>query len=361
MAETLISKQNLIDSGFHLNKKFVMIDSTKYQPDAFEYILQLADNCGSIIFVSDSKKIWAKGKYFGGDIFQADLLYFTEFAAIDGDGNASSTSAHHPKSKLTFKTNGHLNATAIYKEDTGENEINFDYDLDGAVNNEEFQIDAKSFYSLNVVDGQIKMNKYTPISISLRNLNLLEYDSGEKMLNIAVTISGGNGVMNYDVTATTALPEGEQPQIIVEEATSTQNIVAIIPENVDVLFTANVSDSRMRATGTTVQQWGYACYYGSNINPELIVKDDILASGFDKYIILDNPNKSVIIEQNGEEYGYFICPAQYPVEFVDESTNLTGGWIKIGTFENYSFNELYNIYRTEHAGLGYMKWKIVKK
>lgn len=359
MAEILINKQNLIDSGFHINKKFVMIDSTKYTPEAFEYILGLADECGTIVFVSDSKKIWAKGKYFGGDIFQTDLLYFTEFAAIDGDGNKTSTSAHHPKSKLTFKTDGHLNATAVYKEETGENEINFNYDLDGAVNNEEFQIDAKSFYSLNVIDGQIKMNKYTPLSVSLQKLNLLEYDSGEKMLNISVNISGGNGLKLFEVSTKTALPE--EPQIIVEEATSSQNIVAIIPENVDVLFTAVCSDSRMQTSGSTVQQWGYACYYGKELNPELIIKEDIFAADFNKYIILDNPSKTIIIEQNGEEYGYFICPAKYPVEFVDESTNLTGGWIKIGTFSNYSFDEIYNIYRTEQVGLGYMKWKVVKK
>ena len=34
MAEKLIQKQELIDSGFFLNKKFVMIDSTKYAQDA---------------------------------------------------------------------------------------------------------------------------------------------------------------------------------------------------------------------------------------------------------------------------------------------------------------------------------------
>ncbi len=359
MAEKLIQKQELIDSGFFLNKKFVMIDSTKYAQDAFEYILTLADESGSIIFVSDTKKIWAKGKYFGGDIFQADLLYFTEFEAIDGDGKKSSTSAHHPKSKLTFKTDGHLNATAIYKEDTGENEINFNYDLDGAVNKDEFQIDAKSFYSLNVVDGQIKMEKYTPLSISLPSLNLMEYDTGNRQLYIPITISGGNGIKNFEVTTKTALPE--EPQVLVESETTTQIISAIVPENTDVLFTVNASDSRMRTTGSTAQQWGYACYYGSSVNTDMIYKEDILSAEFKKYLTINDPSKTIIIEQNGEEYGYFICPASFNIEFIDVSTNLTGGWRKIGSFENYSFSENYNIYRTEQTGLGYMKWKITKK
>lgn len=365
MAEKLIQKQELIDTGFFLNKKFVMIDSTKYTPEAFEYILSLADASGSIIFVSDTKKIWAKGKYFGGDIFQADLLYFTEFEAIDGDGNKTSTAAHHAKSKLTIKTDGHLNATAEYKEETGENEIKFNYDLESAVNKDEFQIDAKSFYSLNVVDGQIKMEKYTPLSILLPGLNLLEYDSGDKKLYIPITISGGNGIMNFEVLSETALPE--EPQIIIEEETTTQSIAAIVPENTDVLFTVNASDSRMRTSGTTVQQWGYGCLYGSSVNSEMTVKDDILNAGFEKYLTMDNPSKTIIIEQNGEEYGYFICPDKFggdksiAIEFIDVSTNLTGGWRKIGSFENYSFNEVYNIYRTEQTGLGYMKWKITKK
>lgn len=358
MADKLITKQELISSGFFLNKKFVMIDSTKYTPEAFEYILNLADETGSIIFVSDTKKIWAKGKYFGGDIFQADLLYFTEFEAIDGDGNKSSTSAQHPKSKLTFKTDGHLNATAVYKEDSGENEINFNYDLDGAVNKEEFQFDPKSLYNLNVVNGQIKIEKYTPISISLPKLNPIEYDSGDKELTCNVGIFGGNTILSFGVTTITGRPE--EPELVLG-VDSAGFFTVLIPNNTNVTIKVNASDGKSGAEETVSQNWGYACYYGSSTNAEMTLKEEILGAEFKKYITLNDPSKTITIEQNREAYGYFVCPAIFKVEFIDVSTNLTGGWRKIGSFTNYSFNETYNIYRTEQTGLGYMKWNVTKK
>ena len=80
--------------------------------------------------------------------------------------------------------------------------------------------------------------------------------------------------MNFEVLSETALPE--EPQIIIEEETTTQSIAAIVPENTDVLFTVNASDSRMRTSGTTVQQWGYGCLYGSSVNSEVVQARDAI-------------------------------------------------------------------------------------
>jgi hypothetical protein len=53
--------------------------------------------------------------------------------------------------------------------------------------------------------------------------------------------------------------------------------------------------------------------------------------------------------------------SEFDVTFTDSSTNLQGGWLKTGTFEYYGFNSVYQIYQTEHTGLGKNKWIITKK
>jgi hypothetical protein len=57
----------------------------------------------------------------------------------------------------------------------------------------------------------------------------------------------------------------------------------------------------------------------------------------------------------------FACPKEFDVIFTDASTNLQGGWKKIGTFTHYIFNTEYQIYGTDQYGLGSVKWIINKK
>jgi hypothetical protein len=83
----LLTKNYLIETGFSIQKKFVIVDSSKFNDEAFNYIKELVDAAGSILFVSDTKKIYVHGRYFGGDIFQDDLLYYTNFVSYDNEGN----------------------------------------------------------------------------------------------------------------------------------------------------------------------------------------------------------------------------------------------------------------------------------
>ena len=122
LPEKLVTKQDLINENFAIGKKFVMIDSRAYTPEAFEYVLKLADLVGSLVFVYDSKKIWANGRYFGGDIFQEDLNYFTEFASIDTFGNFTGIiQANHPKELIKFKGINYVEVIANHDPETGEN------------------------------------------------------------------------------------------------------------------------------------------------------------------------------------------------------------------------------------------------
>lgn len=345
----LITKQELIDSGFMIIKKLVMIDSTEYTPEAFDYILGLADLVGSIVFVSDSKKIYANGRYFGGDIFQADLLYFTDFRTLDENGVVTGvSSAKHPKSILDIKTYGHLKSFADYDESTGANSIDFYYDLNSAVDTEEFTMDSNAKYNLAVVDGKIKMVKYVPCKITLSSLQILEYDLGEQVVEIAVKYTGSKPLQSFDLSL-----NYEPLNDYILEGTTQNKIICRIPNNTDIIFNIKYSDGITFSEVVLKQIWGYGIFYGKG--------NEWNIENMSKYIISDNPSKTITIEQNDGEYGYFACPKEFDVIFTDVSTNLQGGWSKIDTFEYYSFNTVYQIYRTDNAGLGYVKWNVTKK
>jgi hypothetical protein len=355
----LITKEELIEQQFMINKKFVVIDSSLYTPEAFEYIQELVNYAGSILFVSDTKKIYARGKYFGGDIFQADLLYFTSFKLFnelnfsDVYESAGTIEAKQAKSNLNIRGKGHIKLNADYDETTGVNTMSIDYNLTSAVNTERFTIDENAKYNLEVVDGKIKMIKYIPPFVKMSSLPLLEYDSGDQEVHIKLTTGGSKPLIKLDLKTSLGI------EYINLEKTTDYDIYGLAPNNTDITFSVFFTDGETSGETLVNQIWGYACIYGSALDEDKPSPESF--NNFNKYIITDNPHKTVIIEQNGYEYGWFACPAEFPVIFTDSSTNLQGGWQQIGTFEYYCFNTMYNVYRTEHSGLGNIKWIISKK
>lgn len=352
--KVLITKQELIDKQFMITKKFVVIDSSLYTPEAFEYIKELITFAGSIMFISDTKKIFARGKYFGGDIFEADLLYFTQFETYNEYGNLTGqTDAKHAKSTLEFRGGKHVDLLANYDSVTGNNSINIDYNLDRAVNKERFTIEENAQYNLGVVDGQLKMIKYIPANVKLSSLPLLEYDSGDTEICIDYIIIGTNLLKQFDITTSM-----EEAYIIKEKFTDSK-IYAMVPNNTDITFTIQFSDGETTNRVEVKQIWGPACLYGNAVYEEK--PSETSFNNFNKYIINNNPSKTLVIEQNGEEYGWFACPSDYNVIFTDASTNLQGGWRKESKFLYYGDNTEYQVYRTDYPGLGNIKWIITKK
>lgn len=356
MSETklLITKQELIDQQFMITKKFVVIDSSLYTPEAFEYVQELINYSGSILFVSDTKKIYARGKYFGGDIFQADLLYFTTFEVYNKDNElVGFTTATRPKSTLKIKGGEHVDLSAQYNDATGESLMEINYNLSNAVNTERFTMEQNAKYNLAVVDGQIQMIKYVPANITLSSLPVLEYDSGDTEVCIKLTHIGSKPLTQMEINCSLG---AEYIDLI---KTTDKEIYGLVPNNTDTTFTVFFSDGETEGQTQVKQIWGYGCIYGSASIFDAPSSDTF--NNFNKYIITNNPSKTVIIEQNMNEYGWFACPIEFDVTFTDSSTNLQGGWLKTGTFEYYGFNSVYQIYQTEHTGLGKNKWIITKK
>lgn len=358
----LITKEELIEQQFMINKKFVVIDSSLYTPEAFEYIQELVNYAGSILFVSDTKKIYARGKYFGGDIFEADLLYFTTFTVYNENINAAGNidyrvngviNATKPKSNLDIRGKGHIVLSGNYDETTGKNTMDINYDLVSAVDTEKFTIDEKAKYNLEVVDGKIKMIKYIPAFVKMSSLPLLEYDSGDTEIHIKLTIGGSKPLTKLDLKTSLGV------EYINLEKTTDYDVYGLAPNNTDITFSVLFTDDETVGETSVTQIWGYACIYGNALEENKPSPETF--NNFTKYIITNNPSKTVIIEQNGDEYGWFACPAEYPVIFTDASTNLQGGWRQIDTFEYYGYNTVYNVYRTEHPGLGNIKWIISNK
>jgi hypothetical protein len=360
----LITKDDLINDGFMINKKFVVVDSTLYTPEAFEYIQELVNFTGSILFVSDTKKIYARGKYFGGDIFQADLLYFNQFETFNEEGlKTGITAAQHAKSTMEFHGGEHMTLFAEYDNITGANRVHFDYDLNNAVNKDRFTIDQNAQYNLAVVDGKVKMEKYIPINITMSSLPILEYDSGDTDVVIKLSITGSKPLTQMDISVEFDSPELNENIILTDyidlEKSNTSEVYGHVPNNTDMTFILKYSDGETNKIAKVKQTWGYGCIYGSAILDNQPSVEHF--NEFNKYVISNNPAKTVTIEQNGEEYGWFVCPAEFNVVFTDASTNLQGGWRKEYKFEYYCFNTVYQVYRTDHSGLGNIKWIISKK
>lgn len=380
LPEVLVTKQNLIDQEFKIEKKFVMVDSRAYTEDAFEYVLKLADIAGSLVFVYDLKKIWANGRYFGGDVFQEDLHYWTTITTIDGgDILTGETTAISPKSNLVIKGKSHLSAKAIFTPENYEkNIIEFDYKLKDAVNTNFVEIDGNR-YNLVVEDDQIKLNKYEPMKVICSSLPVLEYDSILEYAEVSfnLTLSGTMPDPSKVILDIQVSINGEQANdLFTGYDVSTGTVHAQIPRNTVVTFTIAYSDGITGGTTSVTQRWGYGVWIGifdqelygyglfGDYKPDFLTNQEGTngVEGLKKYLWVPGANLNITesLNQTQSQYGMFVCPADFNIEFVDVSTNLTGGWTPGFNQTGYLYedNILYMPYRTDHVGLGLVTWKI---
>lgn len=369
--DTLVTKQNLIDQGFKIDKKRVMIDSRAYTEDAFEYVLKLADIAGSLVFVYDTKKIWANGRYFGGDIFEEDLKYFTNLYTIDDFGTTTGiTSATSSLSNLFIQGKSHLDVKAVQNNDEPfyKNILEFDYKLDEAVNSDEYVTIGGSKYNLVVENDQIKINEYIPMKVVCSSLPVLEYDSVDYYTQVSFNISASGTMPNKDKVKIAITSE---PEVTIDQKGT--NVIAQIPRNTEVTFTIKYEDGITFGETHVTQKWGYGVWVGyfngngftepSSLTLKYMTNFD--GDGLEttkKYLWVPGTkiNLTESINQNNYSWGIFVGPSNLNYDFIDTSTNLTGGWSplfeKIGDL--YEDNINYIPYVTDHRGLGLVTWKI---
>lgn len=383
LPEKLVTIQDLKNEQFFPDKKWLMIDSRAYTPEAFQYVLKLSDIAGSLVFVYDTKKIWANGRYFGGDIFQEDLNYFTDFATYDEEGVFTGIiQANHPKDLMVFQGLNHVKVKATHDEETGSNLITFDYDLKAAVNTNRVEIGG-SKYNLVVENGQVKLNEYKPMTVTLSPLPPLEYDSGDSFTTVSFKIYIGGTIPNPElVQLNLGITAEEGYEVIATLDPETNTVTAEIPRNVDVRFDVDYTDGETSGRATVWQKWGYEIIIGiyasstfgegtigvvgatsftdimdeMNSNPDIVIDRFIWVPG-------TKLNKQSNISVNAGNYGMFICPSSLNLEFTDTSVNLTGGWRPVYNLTGLRYsNERqteYIVWRTDHMGIGLVNWKIV--
>lgn len=382
MAQNLITKAQLLDQNFKIVKKLVMIDSRVYDSEALQYIFNLADRAGSLVFVYDTKKIWANGQYFGGDILSEDLKYFTRYFTFDEQGHTADIRAQEKNDTIQIVGQGFLEVIGKMPNPAIDSDlsktITLNYNLEKAVNTDFVEINGDRYSLMVDADGKLKLDKYTPVSISIPSLPALEYDDVSEMgwyndenteievhpISFELKVSTSKPIKHLGIRS---VPNIELSQ----DDLNGNKITAKIPRNIDVTFTAYVEDELTYADYSVTQRWGCGIWYGVSSKEE----GYFITNSLDlEELTIDNPKAIYIgnqltvnatLNQGANEFGYFICPDDLDVEFTDTSTNLSGGWVPYYdiTLEKYSedVRKIYTIYRTEHRGLGSVKWKITVK
>ena len=366
MADKKISLEELKD--FTINKKFIMVDSRAYYKDAFEYILFLADKVGSIVFVYDTKKIYANGRYFGGDIFEADLIYFSELVAESSKYGSSSLSAIKAKDTLILTGEDYLEIRAISEND--ENKLVFKYHLDDAIDKSVFKFNTNAEYNLSFKNNKLSINEYIPLSISISNQKYAEFDSNNLTdieFNIELNGTNVSDVFNPEIGK-------YELEILPSEITSdTSNVlynaedrkirINNIPKNTDVQvkITANDGHGKPDVIAYGYQKWGYGIHYGALNSVEILnIEDNI--DKLSSYVILQNDeiNNEIEIIQDEMLYGVFICPENINIKFLDIQSNLFGGWHPRKLIKLYKGERETNyiVYMTDNFGIGRVNWSI---
>lgn len=382
LPKKLITIQDLKNENFYPNKKWLMIDSRAYTPEAFQYVLKLSDVEGCLVFVYNTHKIWANGQYFGGDVFQESLDYFSQFASRNGDGILTGIiQAQTPQDLVQFVGINHVNITAHRNEETGENLMVFDYDLQSAVNTNRVEIGG-SKYNLVVENGQIKLNEYKPMTVSLSSLNPLEFDSVDDYATVTFNIFIGGTIPNPDLLRISLGATADDGSVIYTSLNpETNTVTAEIPKNVNVKFDIDFSDGETSGKVSVWQKWGYKIYiglYDHNVFGIGTINNDVpnFQSIFDSLLSNTNLisdsfiwvpgtkiNKTTKLSVNYNDYGLFICPSSLAIEFTDTSVNLMGGWQPVVNKPSNMYSRdvetEYIIWRTDHMGIGLVNWKIV--
>lgn len=340
-AKTLITK---------IDKKIILVNSSKYTEEAFEYILDLIDDNESIAFIINERKIYTHGEYFGGDLWEDTLNYFSKYTLLDDNNSITSQLyAQNSKDAIQLKGEGGIEIYSDYDISREANTIHIKYDLDTAIDNSSIVEISGEYLTLSVNDKKLALAKYDPIKVNLPKLQMIEYDKGNTEISFTLNIDGAERLKTLNISASSnAIPNYNHQNKL---------LTVTIMNNAKTIIYVDFSDGKLSSTESTTQDWGYAFAYGDEpINEntfDSLKKSSDLENSFKE--------KTLNISIRDGHFGWFAYPANVELKFTDVENGFSGGWEKYSTFTKYSYGIEYQVYRTEHTGLGKTKWKIVKK
>lgn len=346
---TIIDLETLKNSLTHISKKIILVNSEKYTEDAFDYLLDLIDESESIAFIVNERKIYTQGEYFGGDLWEDSLNYFSKHVIIDDNNEIlNRIYAQSAKDSLQWKGEGGIQLYNDYDIKREANTIHIKYNLEAAVDEESVVRVGDKILALTVGENnKLAIAEFEPINITWPTIQMLEYDKGDTEISIPLTIQNKQRLTSLVISASSG--------VIPSFNWETDTITANIKNNTNVTFYIDYKDGKTLMTESFKQEWGYAYCYGIT---------QITEENFDRFKKgLENKfnNKEITINQTNNTYGWFAYPKNISIEFSDKATGLSGGWEKAGTFMKYNSNIEYQVYKTEQSGLGSVTWKITKK
>ena len=344
-----ITVEELKENPPKIEKKFLLVESSLYTDEAYEYLLELINETDSIAFIRDKKKIYTHGEYFGGDIWEDQLFYFGNFQIFDSTTEEIVANLKAEVQSETIRFSGINNIQIIPEEEwvngTKYQTIKFGYDIANSIDTSEFTIDdPTSIYHLEIKDEKISVSKYTPIRVTADELNIIEYDTPIDNISFNINVFGTDNDKNIFVTSSNG------DVITLENNTVTSTIVK---KNIDIDYLIIYSDSRVQDSIHNIQRYGFGNFFSN----EEITPDNF--NTLDREVKLDTCSCEFSIDLGDENFGWFACPSIYNPIFIDKDTNIGGGWKKVKTINLYSINLEYSVYRTENSGLGKTTWKVI--
>lgn len=341
-----ITLEELILSETKITKRIVVINSSQYTDEAFDYLLSLVDENESIAFISDQKQIYTLGTWYGGDLWEDKLKFFSKIILNNEYKNIINTiNASDANDIIEIKGENGIELYSDYDMLKDVNVMHLKYDISQALNNEVLNLNSNKIVLKNE-NGKITLSNVNENAITINELNILEYDTNINNISLNINVEDNEKLKYLKV-----FNENNEEQ----EYVNVSNIIIPIQINENLKLIILYEYDNQIDTKQLEQKWGYGWTYGITIITEQNFIDE------NKQIENDFVEKTIEIYQPLGEYAWFAYPSKYELNFIDCDSGLVGGWQKMHKFKMYSKNIEYQTYRTTNAGLGKIKWKITKK
>ena len=314
MAQNLINLEDVQQSVQSIDKKIILVDSSKYTDEAFEYLLDIIDESKIIAFIVNERKIYTHGEYFGGDLWEDTLNYFSKYAILNDENKITEQFyANSPKEAVQLKGEGGVTIYSDYDIDRDANTIHIQYDLNAAIDEKSMINVGEKFIKLTKHGDKLALDFHDNIDIELVKPSLIEYDSGNVETIISMIVTNGQELTKFEISADeNALPTFNG---------LSGNISLLVLNNAVTTVTIVYGDDFITKETSVVQEWGYAFAYGVygiiDDNFDLYKSSDIENEFHEKTIELDIPEN---------RYGWFAYPANVEIRFIDIDNDIAGGW-----------------------------------
>ena len=348
----IINLEELKEANPVINKRIILVNSSKYDDEAFEYLLDLIDESEAIAFIINERKIYTHGEYFGGDLWEDSLNYFSKYTVLnENDEITSQVYAQTSKDAIQFKGEGGITLYSDYDIHREASTIHVNYDLDAAVDHTSIvKVNDNLSVVLSVENDKIALKQYEPATLGMVNPPMLEYDNGNTTVTIPLRVD------NYEKIKLDTLHVTASGNTIAMPKLTEKIIEVSVFNNTKTYVYADFFDkNNVQYNEQVVQDWGYV--YGYGTTPITVENIHDHAKGIENRF----SEKVIELDIKDGQYGWVVYPANVDIYFTDVENGLVGGWKKHSKFHMYSQDIEYQVYRTENIGLGKTVWRLKQK